>query len=102
MPTPCARTHSREHTCSCEVPMDRFAVNHGYRERSSVQLRLNDDGTVYMCDAEESRYPEKYISATVPFGVFVAAWPRFIQFVASKAHTESDSTGMDYVAGETD
>ena len=82
--------------------MDRFAVSHGYRERSSVQLRLNDDGTVYMCDAEEARYPEKYISATVPFKVFVAEWPRFIQFVAAKAYTESDSTGMDYVAGETD
>ena len=91
MPTPCARTHSREHTCSCEVPMDRFAVNHGYRERSSVQLRLNDDGTVYMCDEEESRYP-KYISAKVPFEVFVAEWPRFIQLVAAKAYAESDST----------
>ena len=90
MPTPSTRTKSLQHTCSCEVVLDRFAVNHGYKERSSMQIRLEADGNVYMQDAQESRYPEKYISATVPFKLFIEEWPRFIERLAAKANEEKE------------
>ena len=98
MPTPSTRTKNRQHTCSCEVLMDRFDVNYGHKERSSAQLRLEGDGSIYLNDTRGSRYPEKHISATVPFKLFIEEWPRFIQCLAAKAHERAE-TALDSESG---
>jgi hypothetical protein len=71
--------------------MDRFVVEHGYKERSSVQIRLEGDGTVYLNDTRESRHPDQYITAKVPFKLFAEEWPRFIEFLAAKAHEQNEN-----------
>lgn len=90
MPTPEIKTVHQEQICQFDVPADIFRVYHGYKDRSSVQVRLESDGTIYLCDHRESRYPDKYVTATVPFSVFVEEWPKFIEFLAAKAVEEAE------------
>lgn len=85
MPTPSVRTISRQHSCQCEVTMDRFVVRYGPRERRSVQIRLEGDGTVYLTDTR----PPNQVTAKVPFHLFAEEWPRFIECMAAKAHEQS-------------
>ena len=61
-----------EHTCS------RFAVHYGYKGRSQVQVRL-DGEEVYLSVYDESRYPDRTISVSVPFELFAEKLPEFIR-----------------------
>ena len=78
----------QEQQCKFEVPANLFYVSHGYKERDSVQVRLNDDGTVYISESRDSRYPQRTVSAAVPFKLFVEELPRFIEYLESLAANE--------------
>ena len=82
---PKIKTVWQKQDCKFDVPADCFCLHHGYKERSSVMIRLNDDGTIYLSDYRESRYPDHIVSVTVPFEVFVDSWTAFIQHLQAKA-----------------
>jgi len=85
MPTPSIETIYQEQQCKFDVPADTFQVHHGHKDGSTVTCRLNEDVTVYLGDNNEARYPNKSVSATVPFELFVAEWPRFVEYMRAKA-----------------
>ena len=73
-----------EHTCS------RFAVHYGYKGRSQVQVRL-DGEEVYLSVHDESRYPDRTISVSVPFELFAEKLPEFIRHLQAVREVGNDS-----------
>jgi hypothetical protein len=101
MPTPETKTVYQEQQCQFDVPADVFRVWHGYKDRSSVQLRLEKEGQqVYLCDYRESRYPDKCVTATVSFDLFVEEWPKFIEFLAAKEAERAEVKAAEEKAAE--
>ena len=69
---------------TCQVAFEhvdsRFAVHYGYKGRSQTQIRLEDNGEVYLSVHDEARrYPEESVSVTVPFALFATKLPEFIR-----------------------
>ena len=94
MPVPeTMKRHERQHI-SVEVPLDVFCVQFGYRDRDSVQIRLEDDGaTVYLCDSRETRRfdEDRMISGRVSWDLFAEEWPRFVRFLLAKEHEAAEA-----------
>ena len=87
MPVPeISKIHQQQST-SYDVPLRRFYIRFGYEDEDSVQIRLEDNGDVYLCDDRETRPfgQDKTLSATVPFEMLAEEWPRFVTFVRAKA-----------------
>lgn len=73
-----------------EVPTDKFLVNFGYKDRSSVQIRLEKNGDVYA-----SVFPEHIscgaATATVPLNMFVEKFREFVHHLAAYHHKEMEA-----------
>jgi hypothetical protein len=87
MPEPVIEDVYAKQQTKYQVPLDQFFIRHGYKDRSSVQIRLEKDGHIYMSDSNESRSwdREKLITTTVPFKLFIEHWPQFIVFLRARA-----------------
>ena len=69
-------------TIDLAVPTNRFYVHYGYKDRCSVQVRLEESGEVYLCVAPE--HPSYgYVTTTVPFDLFVKEFKGFIKQLAA-------------------
>lgn len=88
MPTASMKTIDHSQWCTIRVPTDVFLVDYGYKDRSSVQVRLQPDGQVYLSDDNEAVYPDKIISATVPFELFAREWRQFVRHMAAVLHQD--------------
>ena len=68
---------------SCQVEFEheekRFAAHHGYKQRDTVQIRLEDNGDIYLSDYSDIRYPNRIISVSIPFNIFIKEFPQFIE-----------------------
>lgn len=95
MPKPESKTVYQTQQCKFDVPADIFKVCHGYKDRSSVQIRLEPDEKIYLCDHRESRYPEQYVTESVPFDLFLQEWPKFICCLTAKMLEISQTIKME-------
>lgn len=70
-----------------DFPLNRICIGFGYKDRDSIQMRLEEGGDVYLSDDRSSRPfgQDRILSATVPFEVLAEEWPRFVEFLRSKA-----------------
>jgi len=81
-----------------ECPTDKFEVRFGYKDRSSVQIRLQENQDTGEPEIYASVFPE-HISygahiATVPFKMFVDKFREFLDHLAAYHHhvTEEQKT----------
>jgi len=65
--------------CVFDVSADIFRIRCGYKNRDEVQVRLEQDGQVYLCCWNEGNYPEKNVSTKVDFDIFFRELPEFIK-----------------------
>lgn len=84
MPKATSTTIYQQQQCKFDVPARRFCVEFGYKEGNVITMEFRDGDMVYLGDVRDSRYPDKWLSACVPFKVFAEAWPRFVQFIATQ------------------
>lgn len=91
MPKAVTKDHYESQQCKFTIPADHFEVDFGYKDRNSIQLRLEKDGSVSAFDSREERYPSKIICAVnVPWGVFQEAWPQFVEHLAALGYNATD------------
>ena len=83
MPTAEIKKHFQSQQCEFDVPADKFVVNYGHKNRDSIVIRLEEGEQVYICDFSESRFPDKTVSATIPFSLFAKKLPSFIHHLAA-------------------
>ena len=85
MPTPETKTVYQDQHCKFDVPATRFSVGFGYKDRDCITVEFRDGDMVHLHDVRQSRYPDKWLTATVPFEIFAEEWPRFVEFMATRA-----------------
>lgn len=88
MPTPKkVKRHGQQHV-SIDTLLDVFCIQFGYKDRDEIQIRLEKDGTIYVCDARESRRlgEPRMISGRVPWELFEKEWPEFVRYLLAKKH----------------
>lgn len=88
MPTATTMKRFEQQHISIEVPLDHFAMQFGYEDRDSIQIRLEKNGTIYVCDDRETRkYDEpRMISGHVSWELFAKKWPGFARYLLAKEH----------------
>ena len=89
---PGEKVHTFERVC-LPVPTDKFLVNYGYKNRWTVQVRLQKnsktgDDEVYCGWAPE--YASGILSATVPFDVFAARFKEFVKHLNAYQHLSAE------------
>ena len=95
MPTPEKTTRSEQQHVSIDVLLGTFRIWFGYKDRDSIQIRLEDDGTVYICDDRESRkYSEARMrSGYVSWELFEKEWPDFVRYLLAQEHQSMEAKG---------
>lgn len=83
MPSPEIKTVWQDQECKFDVPADSCRIEFGYKDRDSIIFEWRKDH-FYLCDARESRFPDKIIAADVPLAVLAEEWPRIIAFLQAK------------------
>jgi hypothetical protein len=93
MPTPATMKRYEQQQISIEVPLDVFRVQFGYRDRDSIQIRLEKDGTVYIRDDRETRkFDESRMrSGRVSWELFAEEWPDFVRYLLAKQHAAAEA-----------
>ena len=88
MPIPEKTTRSETQYISIDVLLDTLCVRFGYRDRDSIHIRLEEDGSVYLCDSRESRKfgEPQMISGPVSWELFAREWPGFVRYMLAKNH----------------
>ena len=86
MPTPEKTTRSEQQRVSVDVLLDIFCIGFGYNDRDSIQIRLEKDSTVYICDDRESRKlgEPRMISGCVSWELFEKEWPEVMRYLLAK------------------
>jgi len=83
------RSYTFKPTCREEVPADKFMIGFGYKERSSIQIRLEESGEIYASVfPNEGAYNAR--SATVPFKLFVDQFYEFLAHLNAVHHEEKN------------
>ena len=72
------------------VSEDRFRVRFGHKDRDSIQIRLENDGSVYLCDSRDGQQDRW---ARVSWNVFQAEWPAFVGYAMSKMAEAAKAAG---------
>jgi hypothetical protein len=77
---------------SINAPLDCFRARFGYKDRDSIQLRLNNDGTVYVCDDREGReLGGPPMAGSISWEVFASEWPGIVKFLLRKEHEAEEA-----------
>ncbi len=83
-----------EHACK------RFAIHYGYKQRSDVQIRLEDNGDVYLSSSDETRrHPARLLTVTVPFKLFAQELPEFIKHLHGRLMEDDRTQGTSGMRG---
>jgi hypothetical protein len=65
---------------------DRIKIHYGYKNRSSIQIRLEQNGDIYCCIYKEYK-TNKLTTVTVPFEVFLEVMEEVLPTMAGRAET---------------
>ena len=93
MPTPETKTVYQEQQCKFDVPATRFSVGFGYKDRDCITVEFRDGDMVHLHDVRQSRYPDKWLTASFSFEIFAEEWPRFVEFMAARAESANRKEG---------
>ena len=86
MPTPEKTTRSEQQRVSVDVLLDIFCIGFGYNDRDSIQIRLEKDGTVYVCDVREGRKigEPRMLSGHISWELFQEKWPDIVRYLLAE------------------
>lgn len=87
------QTHKIEQPVYVDVPTDKFRVFFGYKDRCSVQVRLQKNSKtgedeVY-CGVAPEHVSGPWHTATVPFDMFVSKFTEFCDHLAASHHHQA-------------